>query len=280
MVYLITRILHSSYNINLNIAQSLNMSNCNQINMKEIILSSVVFLLGLTFTSCVGQENHLSVPLETDDGVVLDGRYYSPNTAGPGVLLLCQCDPSTDQNEYNSLAGKLQKEGYHVLSFDYRGFAKSGGTKPNLMAMESMNEVMQYWREHWLGDVELAFGTLQSFKGVEADKMTIVGASCGNFLALEFALKYNNLPTLTLLGGPVDDQVISKLEGNTELPMLIIAGNEGPTFEWVDRIFAATQNEKSRIMKFKTVSHGTGIFHVQPQTEEIIVDWINDTIGK
>ena len=247
--------------------------------MKELRLSILCLLIILFGFNCLGQKMYEKAPLKQKDGVVLDGRYYSPKKDGPGVLLLCQCDPSTDQNEYNSLANKLQYQGYHVMSYNYRGFGNSGGTKPNLMEMESMDEVMQYWRDNWLVEVELAFNTLKSMKGVDATKMTIVGASCGNFLALEYALKHNNLPTLTLLGGPVDDSIISRLDGNEDLPILIIAGNEGPTFEWVDRIFDASKNEMSRIIKFKTVSHGTGVFEKQPQTEDIIIDWINATIS-
>jgi len=235
-------------------------------------------LIFLIYSCTNNQQSFESVKITVEKQIELDGRYYSPTKEGPGVLLLCQCDPTTDQNEYNSLATKLQKEGYHVMSFDYRGFGKSGGSKPDMTLMKSMNDAINYWRNHWLEDVHKAFSLLSTKKGVLKDKMTIIGASCGNFLALEYALNRANLKTLTLLGGPVDDEVINKLAGNEELPILIIAGSEGPTFQWVERIFEASKNEQSRIMKFKTVTHGTGIFQTERWTEDVIVAWLNNTL--
>lgn len=245
----------------------------------KILFKFISCLLLLTILSCsVNGQSYESFKLDVKDAVQLDARYYAAKSQGPGVLLLCQCDPTTDQNEYNSLATKLQNEGYHVMSFDYRGFGKSGGSKPDMAAMETMDDVMNYWRTEWIGDVDKAFKLLSNKKGVQKEKMTIVGASCGNFLALEYALNKTTLSTLTLLGGPVDDIVINKLQSNTDLPMLIMGGNDGPTFEWIDRIFDATKNPQSRIMKFKTLTHGTGIFHTEKWTEDVIVDWINRTI--
>ena len=246
--------------------------------MKNNSIVHMVFLIAAIhfFYGCLAQNDSFQpIEIELNDKVILDGRYYNPDQPGPGILLLCQCDPTTDQNEYTSLALKLKKSGHHVLSFDYRGYGKSGGSKASFTSMKSMEEVMEYWRNNWLEDIEIAFNTLVKMKGVDPTKMNIIGASCGNFLGLEFALKHKNLTTLSLLGGPVDDHIIDRLAHYESLPILILAGNEGPTFEWVDRIFNASKNKRTSLTKFKTVSHGTGLFSKQPHTEDIIVEWIN-----
>jgi len=246
--------------------------------MKEFIKLGNCLLFILMICNTAHLQPYQSVELSVENNVNLDARYYSPEEEGPGILLLCQCDPTTDQNEYNNLASKLQKEGYHVLSFDYRGFGDSDGSKPDMKSMNSMEDVLNYWREHWIEDVDKAFTFLSNKEGVQKNNMTIVGASCGNFLALEYALNKTKIKTLTLLGGPVDDKVIGQLKNAEDLPILIIAGNDGPTFKWVDRIFEASKNEQSRLMKFKTITHGTGIFHTEPWTEDVIVEWINRTL--
>src|SRR5262249_35021117 len=65
------------------------------------------------------------------DGVELSGTYF-PSAAGKKdacVLLLHDFDSkkggNSHQDGWDALAGRLQAEGYAVLSFDFRGFGES-----------------------------------------------------------------------------------------------------------------------------------------------------------
>lgn len=71
------------------------------------------------------------VPFTTVDGVKLEGTYY-PNPTGKKdatVLLLHNFDHrkggDSHQDGWDSLAETLQKEGYAVFAFDFRGFGNS-----------------------------------------------------------------------------------------------------------------------------------------------------------
>jgi alpha-beta hydrolase superfamily lysophospholipase len=76
-------------------------------------------------------DNFKRVPIPTFDGVKLEGTYY-PNATGKKdacVLLLHNFDRhkggDSHADGWDHLAKELQKKGYAVLSFDFRGFGQS-----------------------------------------------------------------------------------------------------------------------------------------------------------
>lgn len=225
-----------------------------------------------------------SIPLKVDDDVTLAATYYAASEPGPGLLLLNMCDPARDQAAWKNVASALAGHGYHVLTFDYRGFGTSGGSRPSGLA--SIHEAMPYWRQNWMPDVQAAYDMLVSQKGVSAERMGIAGASCGVFMGLEFALENSNITSLVLLGGPTDSMQRSRLAGNNTLPILLVSGDErGPneargTLEWSEDIFAVSAHSDTRFMKYRTVTHGTNIFEHHPETEDMVVNWFLQTVKK
>jgi len=223
-----------------------------------------------------------SLPLEMNDGVTLDATYYAASQPGPGLLFLNMCDPSRDQKEWADVAAALAGEGYHILTFDYRGFGRSGGERPT--NLRSVDEAMPYWREHWMSDVQTAYDTLVSQEGVDAANMGIAGASCGVFMGLEFTIANRNIKSLVLLGGPTEKSQRDRLSGMSDVPVLLISGNErGPneirgTLEWSDEVFAASTHPDTRILKYKTMTHGTKIFEHHPATKQMVIDWFLKTV--
>jgi hypothetical protein len=106
----------------------------------------LVLLAGLTFTLLTGgrltaaaQKDEVKfqrVHIPTCDGMELGGTFY-PNAGGKKeavVLLLHNFDPrkggGSHQDGWDGLAARLVKEGYAVLSFDFRGFGDSKSVGP------------------------------------------------------------------------------------------------------------------------------------------------------
>ena len=174
------------------------------------------------------------VKIIASDGVKLSGEYFSPDKPGPGILLLSMCDPTTDKSEWENVARKLQSNGFHVLTFDYRSFGESEGQRPKMMG--SMEEAMIFWRENWLKDVESAYSYLLSQKNVDSKAIGIGGASCGVFMGLDLTFHHPNVKTFVSLGGPIDESQKMQLREKQNLPILIISANEGPALEWSDNI--------------------------------------------
>ncbi len=225
-----------------------------------------------------------SIELELADGVTLDATYYAASEPGPGLLFLNMCTPWLDQTEWTDLATTLSKDGYHILTFDYRGYGKSGGEMPT--GLSSIAEAMPYWREHWMSDVQTAYETLRSQQGVEAGQIGIAAASCGVFLGLEFMLSTGNVKSMVLLGGPSDESQRSQLEKIEGPPILLVTGdvsgaNEtSGTPDWSDNVFNASQHPDTRTLKYKTETHGTDTFEHHPAAKQMVIDWFRVTVPK
>ncbi len=68
---------------------------------------------------------------ETADGVTLYGTWYPSNQANaPVCLLLHNLGEDRSKNEWVALAEKLQKEGFAVFTFDFRGHGESVNASP------------------------------------------------------------------------------------------------------------------------------------------------------
>jgi hypothetical protein len=83
-----------------------------------------------------GQGKSDGVRFDTVDGVRLEGTYYPSNKGAkaPCVLLLHDFDRknggTSRTDGWDSLATELQKKGFAVLSFDFRGFGQSTTVSP------------------------------------------------------------------------------------------------------------------------------------------------------
>jgi len=64
------------------------------------------------------------VSITAADGFALKGTLYAAGKAGPGILLLHQCN--ADRQIYDTLGTMLSAAGYNALTLDFRGF---GGSK-------------------------------------------------------------------------------------------------------------------------------------------------------
>src|SRR5262249_54705503 len=103
---------------------------------RGLALGIVLTLVVLAGTPLAAQkddkkDNSKKVPIPTCDGVELQGTLW-PNPNGKKdacVILLHNFDRlkggSSHQDGWDDLAAILHKEGYTVLSFDFRGFGES-----------------------------------------------------------------------------------------------------------------------------------------------------------
>jgi alpha-beta hydrolase superfamily lysophospholipase len=74
------------------------------------------------------------VDLTAADGRHLKATYFGTNKAGPGVLLLHQCN--RQRKVWDDLARDMAASGLHVLTLDFRGFGESEGTPLDKLSPE------------------------------------------------------------------------------------------------------------------------------------------------
>jgi len=113
--------------------------------------------------ACTAQEAPAPrvVDLTASDGTKLKATYFAASKAGPGVLLLHQCNQQ--RKNWDELAGRLAAAGIHVMTLDYRGYGESGGTR--FLDMPGPERV-QMVRDKWPGDVDVAYAYLVAQPGV------------------------------------------------------------------------------------------------------------------
>ncbi|MBZ5579119.1 MAG: alpha/beta hydrolase [Acidobacteriia bacterium] len=159
--------------------------------MRRIAIAAAV---ALTCTWALAAESQKKdVDIQAADGTNLKGSYFTPGRPGPAILLLHQCN--MDRHAWDGLAQDLADAGFHVLTFDFRGFGDSGGKSTDAA---ERRKVMQ---EKWPGDVDTAYAYLLQQKGVDQARVVAGGASCGVTQSSDLAARRHEIHTLMLLSG-------------------------------------------------------------------------------
>ncbi|GMV91983.1 MAG: hypothetical protein AMXMBFR82_17610 [Candidatus Hydrogenedentota bacterium] len=124
----------------------------------------------------------------TRDGVRLVGTSYAPSQAGSPGLILVHGDDET-RASFESFARKAQREGYHVLAFDRRGYGESTNMVAGSVDMNGAGALL---------DLEAArLALLQN--GADPDNLAVIGAESGANLALKYAGPQSGIQAAVLL---------------------------------------------------------------------------------
>jgi pimeloyl-ACP methyl ester carboxylesterase len=107
------------------------------------------------------------VDIVASDGVMLKASYFSPGKPGPGIVLFHQCN--WDRHAWDTLTPDLVGAGFHVLTFDLRGFGDTPATGTSGRADERKST----------SDAEAVYAYLLSKPDVDRSRLAAGGASCG-----------------------------------------------------------------------------------------------------
>src|SRR5579872_4517526 len=121
-------------------------------SMRLLALAAATLTLSLGWAADVQKTD---VDIKAADGTNLKASYFSPGRPGPAMILLHQCN--MDRHAWDGLANDLAAGGFHVLTFDFRGFGESGGSRPTDAA-----ERRKTIQEKWPGDVDTAYAYLMA----------------------------------------------------------------------------------------------------------------------
>jgi pimeloyl-ACP methyl ester carboxylesterase len=148
-------------------------------------------LAGFALTGCGGSTPSTSaapaagpgvtVTFPSTDGVVLSGRGFGSGAKG---VVLAHMYPA-DQSSWFAYAQQLAAKGYRVLTFDFRGYGASTGTKDIARIAD---------------DVEAAY---REIKHQGATRVALVGASMGGTASLLAASRQPVVGVVTL-SAPVE----------------------------------------------------------------------------
>ncbi len=245
--------------------------------MRRFVCLSAAPLLLLVLAGTASGEPVTGAPvsLEASDGTKLAATYFSGGEKpGPGILLLHQCN--RDRSSWTGLAESLAREGFHVLSLDYRGFGESGGKRSTewtpAEATKMMNEVFP-------ADVDVAYTWLRSQSGVES-VAGAGGASCGVNQSIQLSKRHPEVRSLVLLSGNTDKGGRQFLHGKSSPPLFIAAADDDDgvvhVMSWIE---ASSGNSENRFVEYEKGGHGTEMFKPHPELPGEIVAWYEATLA-
>ena len=127
-----------------------------------------------------------NVDLNAADGVVLKASYSSPGKRGPGILLFHQCSKNGSRRLWDGLATDLVAAGFHVMTFDSRGFGETGGTLPlpppparGAAGRAAVVLEISGASSFPSGDGDAALAYLLAQNDVDPTRLAVGGSSCG-----------------------------------------------------------------------------------------------------
>jgi len=142
------------------------------------------------------------VQIKAGDGLGLEGSFYKPaNKGAPGVLLVHDAGASRAQLE--SLAERLNKEGFGVLAVDLRGH---GGSKSEQLDWDKLSDAEK--KTAWSGaakDIDAAAAWLSEQPTIRGTSLALAGFGAGCALVVRQAKGNENVVCMALLDPHSED---------------------------------------------------------------------------
>jgi dienelactone hydrolase len=239
----------------------------------RLAASALILLFAGIPAAAAGSVTGTPATIAAPDGTKLAVTYYAGDKPGPGILLLHQCN--RDRSSWKTLAESLARNGFHVLTMDYRGYGESGGKRHLDLPI---NEQTRLTAEVWPGDVDAAFAYLRAQPGVTRI-YGAGGASCGVNQSIQLSRRHPEVRSLVLLSGGTDRAGREHLKTKPSPPLMIAAADDDggivTAMAWVE---ACSDNPKNRFVEYKTGGHGVEMFQPHPELQGEIIAWYEATL--
>ncbi|HKX21166.1 MAG TPA: alpha/beta fold hydrolase [Nitrososphaeraceae archaeon] len=248
--------------------------------------SKNITLVNKAFGDQGGDQNHSGerVVFTSEDGVLLVGSYYKPtigtndSTSTSSVILLHML--GVDRSTWDKFAQELSKNGYAVLSVDLRGHGES--TKQGNHTISYQSFMPKNFKNMTL-DVKAAKKYLIGEKNANPNQISIIGASIGANLALNYAASDQSINSVILLSPGLNNRGISTLDTIMKYkgPIYIVTAEDDSDSAKDSKILCEkiTCAENLKIFENTTV-HGTDMLSdkmVGSRLQNIILSWLDST---
>jgi esterase/lipase len=216
--------------------------------------------------SLIGTEVTFDVPVARGETQTIRLQGIERGSGPNGVVLAHMLGSS--QNAWSPFVEDLVKDGFHVLTFDFRGHGLSGGDRSSTGA-----------------DLDLA-GAVAKLRSLGATRVLTVGASMGGTAALAVAAS-SDLAGVVTMSSPME---IGGLDASAGVrayrgPLLVVvAENDDRGYTDAARaIIAASESApKRRQVIDGSSSHGTDLLtdeRAAARVKELILDFLNGHRG-
>ncbi len=211
------------------------------------------------------------ISLKTEDGFEIIGSFYK-SQSDVGVVLLHMLNKN--RNDWNAFAEQLQKEGYNVLSIDFRGHGQSlkkdgRSVEWQMFSAKDFNEMIL--------DVKAAKEFLEQ-KGI--NKISLIGASIGANIALNYAAEDIEIKTIILLSLGLDYRGV-KTDNNIRdygnRPVLIVASEDDEYSATSSKSLVELAVGKKELKMYTNAGHGTTMFS-NTDLDKVMINWLKENV--
>jgi dienelactone hydrolase len=243
---------------------------------------SLVLISGLALPAAPLVAQTRNVDLKAADGVVLKASYSSPGKRGPGILLFHQCSPNGSRRLWDGLAKDLVAAGFHVMTFDNRGFGETGGRLPAPPPPPPGGAAFDIAGASPFppGDGDAALAYLLAQMDVNTTRLAVGGSSCGATDAVDLAARRRDVRAVLLLSGFPSPRGRSHLVTTPSLPVFAIYAERDFGADIMRIAIGLSKHPQSTLKMFPGEGHGVEMFQQHPDLQAATVKWLQDQVSK
>lgn len=211
------------------------------------------------------------INIRTTDDKNIVGNLFEKQKPQGWVLFLHAMQAT--KASYISLAENLQKAGYEGLAIDFRGHGNSDEGPEGYVNFSDEQQ------QEKINDVNASVAYLKT-RGAATENISVVGASIGANLALQYASSESQLGKIVLLSpglnyrGVTTKNFVTALRNNQSI-LFVGSEDDDYTAEAVNELFGLTPEgvTKQKII-LKDGGHGTTMLERHPELLENIINFI------
>lgn len=224
--------------------------------MKYFCFATILLII---LIACSTQQEQRTVPdlpelggkmptgtIASRDGETIAYQLYE-NKGRPAVILLHM--HARTREDLDGVAKWLQQNGYAVIAPDFRGHGLSSGSIDKFTVLDYNNMIF---------DVEAAKAVLEN-SGANTKRLSILGASLGANVALNYAQNDPDVKTLVLLSPGVDYHGIVTQYSRFNKPFLIVA-SKNDDYAYQSAVYLKQTNPTAELLIYENAGHGTNMF--------------------
>jgi dienelactone hydrolase len=240
-------------------------------------------ILLMSFGCATTQTSKQSATIITGDQKKIAATYYpalSPNA--PGVILLP--DTRCNRKHFGHFPTKLNEAGFAVLAMDFRykdliAQARSREEEISTIKKQDLYSIVEH-------DIKSAIDFLSGQKGVDSDRIALIGASLGTRVGLISAVNFRvkALVLISLSGQealPGGKPIKQLLEEYGDRPILFMTSEK----DWGGNYKAAEHNKiyftwakgKKELKIWPGSGHGVGILKRQEASKFVLL-WLKNNL--
>lgn len=216
--------------------------------------------------------------LQTPDGYTLIGEFSAPEGEKlPTIILLHMLN--RDRNDWATLIKKLNSNGFACVAIDQRGHGES---------INKGDKVVDWHKfttkdfNRMVDDVKLIVDHLKTRKEADISRISLIGASIGANIALQYASGDQSIKTIILLSPGLDYRGVkadrSAVSKYGKRPILLVASEDDSYSAQTCKALITTAEKTASIYSvylYKTANHGTWMLEHEEGLYDVILNWLN-----